>query len=181
MAGNCRSLEGSPARSFRERGFAARTVLLAAAMLVSACGFQLRGQVDIPPELNPMYIQPVSGSQVRAEMVRRLGTSQVRLAPSPKDARVIIRISGESRDSRVVAVDRNGKALAYELHFRVAFDAVGPDGKQLVPAQSLDLVRTYENPNVEVLGKQLEANLIYRDLIEDAADRILGRLRAVLL
>jgi LPS-assembly lipoprotein len=42
-------------------------------------------------------------------------------------------------------------------------------------------VRTYENPDVEVLGKQLEADLIYEDLAQDAADRILARLRAKLL
>jgi LPS-assembly lipoprotein len=33
---------------------------------------------------------------------------------------------------------------------------------------------------VEVLGKQLEEELIYEDFATDAADRILMRLRAVL-
>ncbi|MEA3275297.1 MAG: LPS assembly lipoprotein LptE [Pseudomonadota bacterium] len=159
------------------------SALVAATLVValSACGFHLRGVVDIPPELNPMYIEAPGGSPVRAAIVQRLSGSQVQLAAKPQDARVIIRIANESRSSRVAAVDRDGKVLASELHYRVAFEALAADGEQRVPQQALDLVRTYENPDVEVLGKQLEADLIYEDLIQEAADRILGRLRAALL
>ncbi len=160
-----------------------RGVLVAAVLLsmLSACGFKLRGSVEIPPELNPMYIETTGGGSVRAAMLQRLEVSQVRLASSPKEARIIVRIMNETRASRVAAVDRSGKVVASELHLRVRFDAIGPDGASLVSPEILDLVRTYENPDVEVLGKQLEADLIYEDLAQDAADRILGRLRAKLL
>jgi len=168
-------------RFLRTRGLLAMIALLTGVLLTGACGFKLRGQVEIPPELNPMSIQPQHGSPVGAALVQQLQGSQVRLTTRPQDARVIIRLSNEKRGSRVAAVDRNGKALAYELHYQVSFDAVAPDGKQLVPPQSLDVVRTYDNADVDVLGKQLEADLIYEDMIQDAANRILGRMRAVLL
>jgi LPS-assembly lipoprotein len=174
-------LECLPVRFRNSRTFPALTLILVSALLTSACGFKLRSAVEIPPELNPMFVQPQSGSPVRNAILEQLQGSQVQLAARPQDANVIIRIKNESRGSRVAAVDRNGKALTYELHYRVAFDAVAPGGKQLVPLQSLDLVRGHDNPNVEVLGKQLEADLIYEDMIRDAANRILGRLRAVLL
>ena len=113
-------------------------------------------------------------------MLRFLAVSGVPVAASAADARLIVRILGESRSSRVAAVDRDGKVIASELHYRVFFDAVAPDGTALLSSETLDLVRTYENPDVEVLGKQQEAELIYQDLIEDAADRILMRLRVAL-
>jgi LPS-assembly lipoprotein len=158
-------------------------VILALAALLStgACGFKLRGVVEIPPELNPMYIEAAGASAVRSALVQRLQGSQVVLAATPQEARVIIRIQNEARSERVAAVDSGGKVLASELRYQVLFDAVAPDGKELVPQQALNLVRTYDNPDVEVLGKQLEANLIYQDLVEDAAGRILSRLRAVLI
>lgn len=156
-------------------------LLLALVLGLSACGFKLRGMVEIPPELNPMYIEATGASSVHAAILQRLEISNVQLAPRPEDARIIIRLSSEARSSRVAAVDRDGKALSSELHFQVTFDAVTADGKEKVSAQTLDLVRTYDNPDVEVLGKQLEAELIYDDLVQDAADRILGRLRAALL
>lgn len=149
-------------------------------LALAGCGFHLRGVTTIPPSLNPMYIQAPAGSPIRAALVERLQGSQVRLASGAKDARITLRISSESRSSRVAAVDRSGKVLAYELHLRVTFDAVDAKGRQLVPRNTVDLVRTYNNPDVEVLGKQLESNLIYEDLAQDAADRILFRLQAAL-
>jgi len=152
-------------------------ILLAA---LGGCGFQLRGTVEIPRELNPMYLEGGSGD-LRAAILQRLEFSAVQMASQPKEARILIRILGESRGSRVVAVDRNGKEIASELNYRVTFDAVAPDGGTRVPGQSFDLRRTYENTGVEVLGKESEATLIYQDLTQEAADYILGRLRAALL
>jgi LPS-assembly lipoprotein len=164
-----------------KKGSLAVGLVLVAMLATSACGFKLRGPVEIPPELNPMYIQSSQGTAVRDSIVQQLQGSQVRLAARPKDARVILRIGNESRTTRVVAVDRNGKVLASDLHFGVTFDAVAPNGDQLVSPQTIDVVRTYENPDVEVLGKETEAQLIYDEMIGDAANRILGRLRAALL
>lgn len=150
------------------------------ASLLGGCGFHLRGAVEIPPELNPVYIQAVPGSSVRRAVEDQLTGSAVQLAPGPGSARLILRILSEDRFSRVAAVDSSGKVLAYELHYLVRFDAVTKDGTQRVAPQTLDLVRTFDNPDVEVLGKQLEEQLIYQDFATDAADRILMRLRAVL-
>jgi LPS-assembly lipoprotein len=150
-------------------------------LALAGCGFHLRGAVEIPPELSPMYIQAAAGSAVRRAIEDQIRGGSVRLASNAADARLLLRILSEDRTNRVSAVDVNGKILAYELHYLVRFDAVGADGRQLVPPQTLDLIRNFDNPDVEVLGKQLEEELIYNDLAVDAADRILMRLRAVLL
>jgi LPS-assembly lipoprotein len=157
----------------------AATAALVGALL-AGCGFHLRGAVEIPPELNPLYIEAPAGSPVRAAIEERLRGSAVRLASTSKEAKTILRISGESRSSRVAAVDRNGRVLAYELHFKVVFSAVAAQGRQLVAPSTLDMVRIYDNPDVEVLGKQLESELIYETLAQEAATSILFRLQAAL-
>ncbi|CRI64423.1 Rare lipoprotein B [Thiocapsa sp. KS1] len=145
------------------------------------CGFRLRGVVEIPAELSPIYIQAAGSSPVRDALVDQLAGSDVALAASAGEAKLILRILSESRSSQVVAVDSGGRVLAYELHYLVSYDAVTPDGAQKVPGQSLDLIRNFDNPDVEVLGKQLEEALIYQDFARDAADRILMRLRVTLI
>jgi len=155
-------------------------LLLAALLVTSACGFKLRGEVEIPSEFSPVFVEAHHGSAVGNEIVRQLQSSQVQLAAGPRQAHIIIRISKERRSSRVVAVDRGGKVLARELHYSLTFDAVAPDGRQLVPHQSLNLVRSYEDPGAEVLGKQSESELIFADMFSEAADRLLSRLRAAL-
>ncbi len=159
-------------------------VLLAVVLVCLAqagCGFHLRGVVEIPAALNPIYIQAGGGSPVRAALIDQLAGSDVRVSPTPADAKLILRILGESRFSRVVAVDTSGRVLAYELHYLVRYDGITPDGAEKVPPQTLDLIRNFDNPDVEVLGKQLEEAMIYEDFARDAADRILMRLRVTLI
>ncbi|MGB5830639.1 MAG: LPS assembly lipoprotein LptE [Thiohalocapsa sp.] len=160
------------------RGIGAAVSLLAL-MAQIGCGFHLRGAVDIPPELSPLFIQ--SGGVVGEAIEARLAGSGVGLTANPADAGMVLRIRSQSRTSRVVAVDIDGKALAYVLTYRVSFDARDGTGKSLVPVQTLALDRTFDdNPNVAVLGKELESDIIYQDLASDAADQVLLRLRAAL-
>ncbi len=173
-------LKHSPRSESATHGLFALGLILAALLVNSACGFKLRGQVEIPPELSPVFVGAQGGSPVRNEIIRQLRESQVQLATVPRHARTIIRISSENHSSRVVAVDRGGKVLARALRYTLTFDAVTPDGKELVPQQSIDLERSYEDSGLQELGKQLESELIYKDMIGDAADRILARLRAAL-
>jgi LPS-assembly lipoprotein len=174
--------------SFRRRcGLSGRlrlvgfVLLLSVLMTLTGCGFHLRGKVEIPPALNPVFIDGPAGSPVRHAIEDLLKGSDIRLTPKIGEAKLILRILSENRASRVAAVDVNGKTLAYELHYVVRFDAVGADRHHLVPPQTIDLIRNFDNPDVEVLGKQLEQELIYQDFATDAADRILMRLRASLI
>jgi LPS-assembly lipoprotein len=158
----------------------ARAVLSGALVTaLTGCGFHLRGPVSIPAGMEPIYIQ--SGGLVGQAIDTRLEGSQVKLTKDPSDAGLVLRILGQSRSSRVVAVDRGGKALAYALEYQVSFDAVDATGQQVVAPQTLTLERTFDdNPDVAVLGKQLESEIIYQDLAADAADQLLLRLRAAL-
>ncbi|WP_462319870.1 LPS-assembly lipoprotein LptE [Halochromatium sp.] len=146
-------------------------------LLLAGCGFHLRGAVDIPAALEPVYIQ--SGGLVGEAINERLRGSGVPVTGTATEAGMVLRILGQSRSSRVVAVDRAGKALAYALEFRVSFDATDASGQRLIPEQQLSLERTFDdNPDVAVLGKQLESDIIYQDMADDAADQVLLRLRA---
>lgn len=155
-------------------------VLLMGAVLVSGCGFQLRGEAEIPLAYQPLFIEAASGSVLRMALDDRLTGSRVQRATDPGRARLVLRILSEERSSRVAAVDINGKTLAYELHYGVRFEVRAADDRVLLAPQSMDLVRHFDNPDVEVLGKQLEEAMLYEDFAADAADRILMRLRAAL-
>jgi len=153
--------------------------LMLGLLVTTGCGFHLRGAVDIPPDLSPLYIQ--SGGVIGEAIESRLTGSAVTLTNDPTKAGMVLRILSQSRSSRVVALDINGKALAFQLAYLVSFDARDAAGDVLVPQQSLELNRTFDdNPDVAVLGKELESDIIYQDLASDAADQVLLRLRAAL-
>lgn len=154
--------------------------LLMALSLVTACGFQLRGAVVIPPNLSPVFVENPGNSLVAGILRERFQLSAVPQAASVKDARVLVRILSESRRSRVGALDRNGQIIATELFLDLRFDARDATGKVLVEPRALEISRTFENADVEVLGKQLEAEILYAEMAQDAATQILAMLRAAL-
>jgi LPS-assembly lipoprotein len=147
--------------------------------LLSGCGFHLREAVEVPAQLTPIYVQ--GGGAIRRTLDERFNTSGVALAGRAEQARVIIRIHEEHRDRRVSAVDRDGKVIASELLYRVSFDVTDPKGEVRGGRQTINLTRNFVNPDIEVLGKQAEADLLYEDMAQDMADRILQRLKAQLL
>jgi LPS-assembly lipoprotein len=146
---------------------------------LTGCGFALRGAVDIPPGLSPVYVR--GGGLVRQSVEGRLAGSGVPRTSQVADAGLILDILSENRDARVVAVDQDGKALAYMLTYRVRFAATDGSGGTLIEPQVLTLDRTFDdNPDVAVLGKELETDIIYSDMADDAADQVILRLRAAL-
>jgi len=161
----------------RAVAIAALALLLGAGL--SACGFQLRGSVDVPPGLSPVFVR--GGGLVGRSIEDRLLGSGVPSTTNPAAAGLVIDILSELRDSRVVAVDAGGKALAYMLTYRVEFAAVDRQGQFIIEPQGLALDRTFDdNPDVSVLGQEEQSNIIYSDMADDAADQVLLRLRAAL-
>lgn len=155
-------------------------LLLLTLILPSGCGFRLRGAVDIPPTLLPVFVEAGGGSLVARQLREQFQLSAIPLASSAREARAIVRILSESRRSRVGALDRNGKIVATEIFLDVRFDAREAGGKELVTPRTLELSRSFEDADVEVLGKQLEAEIIYADMAQDASHQILAMLRAAL-
>ncbi len=153
---------------------------LLAALLLSACGFQLRGVTELPPELSPVYVYAPQGSRIGHVLARSLKTRDVSVTRNPEEAGLRIRILEEEDDSRVSAVNSRGKTIGTELQYRVSFDAVDSSGVERVPSQRITLARDYVNPDIEVIGKAEEALLIRQDMVHDMADRILHRMKAQL-
>jgi LPS-assembly lipoprotein len=154
-------------------------LLLLALLLLGGCGFQLRGTLEIPADYSPIFVE--SGGQVGEAMQQRLAAGGLAVTQAPAQAGLILRVLEQGRNSRILAVDRDGKALAYELTYFARFDALARDGRVVLAPQGVSAMRSFDdNPDVAVLGKQLESEIIYQDLVADLADRILLRLRAAL-
>ncbi len=167
-------------KGLADRHLGLMVTMLMALSLMTACGFKLRGAVEIPSNFSPVFVETPGSSTVGAILRERFQISGVPQATSPKDARSLVRILSESRNSRVGALDSNGKIIATELFLNLRFDARDAMGKVLIEPRALEISRTFENADVEVLGKQLEAEILYTEMAQDAATQVLAMLRAVL-
>ena len=152
-------------------------LLLLVVLLLQGCGFHLRGTFDVPPEMDPTYIQAGHGDPLARQVREALRTADVEVVSTADQAKAVLRLLKQDQSRRVRAVDRRGKVIDYELTYRVTFDVQDPEGQELVSRQTITLVRTQVDPGVEVLGKQEEQALFFSDMQREMAGRMLRRIK----
>jgi LPS-assembly lipoprotein len=153
-------------------------IVLSLMFVVTGCGFHLRGAGFADLDMPVTTIQNLDASnQFAAELRRALRSSGTEIVDDSAAAQVILTLSNEQHSRRVLSVGATGKVQEYELFYSITFTAGDRDGNVLLPAQVIKRVRSYAFDETDVLAKQSEENLLYRDMRRDAIVEILRRLQ----
>ena len=161
-----------------------RRIRLLPALLVLAllqgCGWHLRGDLDLPPSISPLFIQGLARyDQLRMELGRSLTSSGVEVAEQRDKAGAILRILDHTANKRVLSViGTTGKVAEYELQEGLEFDMVDAQGQELFPPQQVEVLRTYTNREEEVLGKRREEETLRKEMHRDLVSRVLRHMQA---
>jgi len=159
--------------SSRLRSFA----LLAAFALLTACGFHLRGEYNVP--FASVYMSTTGTSQVAVKLRRELANSPTRLMASAKDAEAQLNISGERRERIILSLSGSGRVLEYQLKLWLRYQLVDNKGGVPIPSSEIQLQRIMTYDDSQVLAKQQEEAMLYKDMEQDAANQILRRMSAI--
>ena len=148
---------------------------VAISMLLASCGFQLRGQAQLP--FQSLYVP--GSSPLVVELKRNLASaSKARLVSDPKEAEAILGFTGETREKVILSYNTDGKVSEYQLRYRVGFRVTDPKGQVYVPTSEILLTRDIAFNDAQVLSKESEEGLLYRDMQSDMVQQILRRLVA---
>jgi LPS-assembly lipoprotein len=143
-----------------------------------SCGFKLRGAVELPADLQKIFIV----GSVSSELVRDLKNSlqySATVVKQQADADAILSIVQEESTNRTLSVDSNGRIREAELQYSVTYNVKKANGDTVIDNDTLLLARDYINDENDVIGRTNESNIITRDLKRDAAQQILRRLHAL--
>jgi len=155
-------------------------ILLAATLLVAACGFQLRGTAPLP--FNSLYVQAASTSQFANQLKRAVRSgSGTRVADRPDEAQVILQIMNELQEKQILSLTGGGRVSEYQLRYRVAFRLTDSKNREHMPASEIVLKRDYTYSDDQALSKDSEEALLYRDMRNDAVQQMVRRLQAAKL
>ncbi|MCY7387130.1 MAG: LPS assembly lipoprotein LptE [Burkholderiales bacterium] len=150
--------------------------LLSLAML-SACGFQLRGQYTLP--FSSVFVFTPGGSVVASELRRELANIPTRLMPSAKDADAQLNIIEDRRDRQILSLSGAGRVREYDLKLRVVYQLIDAKGAVLIPTSEIQLSRILSYDDSRIIAKQQEEALLYQDMERDAVGQILRRMTAI--
>ena len=150
--------------------------LACGAALLSACGFQLRGQQDYA--FKRLAITGAS-APVAARLTRMVqGGSDTVIVNSSVNADATLVVS-ESRGYAVLTLNSLGVVEEYALNYSLNYTLRGADGTLLIPPSAIALNRAMTYSDQFSQAKSAEADILYADMQNDAVDQLTRRLAVV--
>lgn len=150
-------------------------------ILITSCGFHLRGSQDfskILPEVNVSGVNKYS--DLGRELLRSLAAANVNVFD---ESLFILNITNDTFSKRVLSVDSAGRANQYELRYDVSFTLVktATNGKEqktvdLIPAQNITEKREYLFDANLILAAQDEENRLKKDMRQSVILQLMRRL-----
>lgn len=149
-------------------------------LLLAGCGFQLRGQADLPFER--IYVETDGFSLFAAELMRIIQSSnEVEVMDNPEEAEVILKVINEQRERKILSLQSSGSVSEFLFVYRVNYRVMDNKRKDLVAPSQIFLRRAMQYDDTVILGKESEEELLFRDMQADAVQQMLRRLSVVLV
>ena len=149
--------------------------VLSMSVLVSACGFTLRGASLLPQAMSSMHLSAANlNSPLVEKLEGELSRAGVELLQDSASATTVLTIISDKADERVLSVSARGEPQEYELYHTVVFSMTS-DGRTVLEPVTMTLTRDYFFDQQDILGKSEDARFLRDALAEDVARAVVRR------
>jgi len=153
-----------------------RASALALVLLLSACGFHLRGDAAFP--FTSIFVNAPSSPPMTTELTRSLASaSTAKVVESATTAEVVLEVPVVIDDKDVLSLSSGGSVREYQLVKRVQFRLHDKDGLDWMPAGEIVVRRSYTFNETQVLARDLQEQRLLREMQTDAVQQIIRRLQ----
>jgi len=151
-----------------------KTLAALLALAVAGCGFQLRGTAAVP--FQTIYI-PNAKTGIALDLKRNLeaGTN-ARVVDDPRGADAVFELTQEAREKIILSLTGAGRVREFRLAYRVSFRVHDGKGGEYVPASLVTLSRDVTYNDADILAKEAEEQLLFRDMQSDMVQQVMRRL-----
>ncbi|WP_191621410.1 LPS-assembly lipoprotein LptE [Marinihelvus fidelis] len=151
-------------------------LILALALVLSACGFHFQGQAELPPEMAQTRIatpDPYSQFVRRLSILLEQNGAQVVTAPA---GTAILEIPESNVRKDILSIGDTARVREYRIVHRVRFRLVDTDGNVLVPEQALERSRVISFDEQDILAATREEEYLREELADTLSRLVLRRL-----
>lgn len=154
-----------------------RTLVLLASLALAGCGFQLRGTASLP--FDTLYMPPTTVPGIALDLKRNIQSgTHTTVIDDQKKAEAVLEFSQELREKLILSLATTGRVREYQLRYSVSFRVHDGKGGEFLPTNTVRLTRDISFNDSEVLAKESEEQLLYRDMQFDMVQQIMRRLAA---
>lgn len=154
----------------------ARVWLAILVSLLGACGFQLQGATEVPPEMAKTYLDATDTyTEFYRDLAFALKQRGIELTSSASEADTVLRIRRDETGQRVLSVSAQNVPREYEVFYTVSY-TLSIDGEIRSGADELTMTRDYTWDETQVLGKAREEAILRSALVDSLVRAVLTRL-----
>ena len=147
-----------------------------AATALAGCGFQLRGAQTLP--FQSIYLGMSEYSELAAALRRQIEASGAHVVDSGAEAEVQLQVLKDARNRDITSLNSAGKVREYELRRSFDFRLTDRSGGERIPPSKISIKRTLTFNDNDLLAKEGEEALLYKDMDADLVRQLLRRLAA---
>ncbi len=156
-------------------------LLLTLIVMLSGCGWHLRGSFELPASMDRLYVKGAARySELGVVIHDAFQSSNSILVDSPSQAKAILHILSDKTEQRILATDSSGRALEYEISYLLRFQVMDIQGEALVRDQQVKIKREYKYDPTNVLATSGEVQRLKKDMIRASVQQMLRRINASL-
>jgi LPS-assembly lipoprotein len=156
-----------------------RNILIILSIFVlSGCGFHLRGHNlnERPFPFTSLYLKGGDSSPFMANLRDNLELYKIKLTDNPAQADLTLQLVHELRDKQINVLSSDGSVLEFGLRYTISMHAYDKTMRDWLPPDEINLQRNLSYDKNQVLAKEMEEQMLFRDMVSDAVQQVLRRL-----
>lgn len=151
----------------------------AAALALSACGFQLRGDANLSAELQHVHVQIADQfSPLKRDLEAALARSGARVEENSGDGVAEINLSNVSLAPIVRSVGATAFVNEFSMIYHVELSISSADGKSLLPLQTIEHSREFTFDQSQAIGTNVEQDEIKKEMERDMVATLMRKVEA---
>lgn len=156
----------------------ARLLLLIVSLSLAACGFHLRGSdlKGVQFAFKSLYLKTPGETPFVADLRRTLTAHKLVLTDSADTANLVLEVVSELPSKQILSLSGAGRVKEYQLFYRVSLRAYDSQQNDWLPTDEIALSRILPYDDAQVLAKEQEEALLYKDMRADAVAQTMRRL-----
>jgi LPS-assembly lipoprotein len=148
------------------------------AVTLGACGFQLRGAYTLP--FSTLSISLPDSTELYAQIRRNVEAgSATRVVATAGQAEANLIVLGDTPQKNILSLSAAGRVREFELVRTFSFRLTDKAGIDLIPTSRIVMRRELTFNDEQVLAKEAEEVLLWRDMQNDLVMQLMRRLAAV--
>ena len=147
------------------------------AACLCACGFHLRGMVDIPTWLENVAVIAKDDNKELVDLLEsQLDGYKIKVADDPTQAKYWIVIHYSTVKQQIVSIGASTNPRQYQLMMTTEFSLKTREGQLIKPARKIFVTRQFTSNNDRIIGSNEEESILVNEMRQDTVMQIINRL-----